>query len=138
MSLGSGSLVIYGGKGCCDCWECFDQGGVYYEILDNSTGLYSGVTQTVNQSTITAGVPVWVAGTAYNIGDVVLAGAQPGADPDCCYVLVYNHYNYNLHPSTYYGNYLNAINQGQQTLYQSAIWIPCDPRCADPVPLTGW
>ena len=130
--------VIYGGKGCCDCWECFDQGGVYYEILDNSTGLYSGVTQTVNQSTITAGVPVWVAGTAYNIGDVVLAGAQPGADPDCCYVLVYNHYNYNLHPSTYYGNYLNAINQGQQTLYQSAIWIPCDPKCADPVPLTGW
>ncbi len=131
------TTVLYGGKGCCDCYECYLQGGVYYQILDASLTSWVGQTQVVTAAAV-QNVPIWVAGQAYTLGAVVLAAPFPGADPTCCYVLVYDHYNYSTEPSIYYGQYLNDINNMQQTLHQSAIWIPCDTKCPEPGPITGW
>mgnify|MGYP003626417918 CR=1 FL=1 len=127
--------VIYGDNGCCDCWECHTQGGVYYEIQD-AMGFWVGVTQTVNLATLPA--QPWVSGQMYSIGDVVLAGAQDGADPTCCYVLVYDNINWSMHPATAYANYLAAYNNNLQTQYTWAWWIPCDIDCPEGGPVTGW
>ena len=129
------SGTIGGGKGCCDCWECYDQGGVTYQIL-NSSNLWVSVNQTVNFSSLPA-LP-WVSGQIYSPGDVVLAGSQPGADPTCCYVLVYPHYITTTEPVQYYQQYLADLANNTQTQASSAIWIPCDVDCPNPGPLTGW
>ena len=124
---------------CCTCYNCVLQGSIAWQYLDLGVWTWTSTPVLYNWPPNPT-PPIWAANTPYTIGQVVFAGAQAGADPTCCYVLVadWGVFNQTLSPSEYYNLYLTDISNNVQTLYNSAVWIPCNPDCPDVYPIFTW
>lgn len=117
--------VINGGETCCDCHAC--ESVTFWEWGTGGVAAWVSVTvnTTITNSTV---IQPWTP-VYYNVGDVVLFTDPYGNE--CCYTLVYNHYNTMMTPYDAWQNYLSAYNSNTPMDRATGIWwVACDPDCA--------
>jgi len=128
---------------CCPCQDCQTAGSVVYPIIDTS-GAWS-LNSTVVTIPAAGVVNAEPYGPLYNYGegDTVIHCSISGAC--CCYVMVYDQYDWTIHasmdPSQWYNEYANRLANnmpntvpGGQSNGGYPMWVPCDTTC----PTTGF
>ena len=118
--------IIEGGDGCCDCFACQSVTFTYWDVTN---GLYTQQTLNTNISNWGNFASPW-SPVVYNVGDVVLF--MDPAGNECCYTLVYGHYNDTQTPFDAYTEYLNNLANGAQVYpggNNNISWVACDEDC---------
>jgi hypothetical protein len=130
---------VVGGIGCCDCYNCIQNGSVTYQVWDAglSTWVYQSTTVTATPTNIT----IWSNMVVYSPGDVVTF-TDPGGNT-CCYVNVYTiPPGIPTTPYEFWSGYLNDVANNNPVGLGSGsgnlVWVPCDTNCPTPANIITW